>query len=226
VYGPGDLRAIPEEPRFPGTEEVPAMTKHALRTATPVLLLALLLPACGGKQVTRLETDTTVDLSGRWNDTDSRLVAEAMIQDCLNNPWLTRHQTGASDRPVVIVGVIRNKTLEHIAVDTFIKDIERSFIKDGRVRVVADAGDRVDIRAERESMQGNVTPETLKEFGRELGADYVMTGQINQIVDEEEGEKVLFYQTDLELVQVESNEKVWIGDKKIKKYVGKSKYSG
>jgi len=183
---------------------------------------------CGGRQVTRIEPDTTIDLSGRWNDVDSREVATAMIQDCLNRPWLTRHQTdtGSSDRPVVIVGVIRNKSMEHIPIDTFIKDIERAFINDGRVRVVADAGDRGDIRAEREAMQGNVTAETLKKFGRELGADYVMMGTISQIVDQEGGQKVSFYQTDLELINAESNEKVWIGDKKIKKFIGKGKYSG
>lgn len=190
------------------------------------LLAAALLGGCGGKQVTRVDPETTIDLSGRWNDADSRLVADEMIQTCLSDAWLSRFQTASSDRPVVIVGVIRNKSLEHIPVDTFIKDIERAFIKDGRVRVVADSGDRTDIRAERESMQGNVTAETLKKFGRELGADYVMMGQINQIVDQEEGDKVLFYQTDLELIDAESNEKVWIGDKKIKKFVGKSKYSG
>lgn len=196
--------------------------------AAPLLAAVLLLPACGGKQVTRIDTDTTVDLSGRWNDTDSRLVAEEMIHDCLNQPWLTRHQTDpkSSDRPVVIVGVVRNKTMEHIAIDTFIKDMERAFIKDGRVRVVADAGSRGDLRDERESMQGNATAETVKKFGKELGADYVLMGEINQITDEEGGEKVLFYQTNLELTNVESNEKVWIGDKKIKKFVGKSKYSG
>jgi uncharacterized protein (TIGR02722 family) len=185
-----------------------------------------LLPACGGKQVTRVDPGTTIDLSGRWNDSDSRLVAEEMIHTCLSDAWLSRHQTARSERPVVIVGVIRNKSLEHIPVDTFIKDIERAFIKDGRVRVVADSGDRTDIRAEREAMQGNVTKETLKKFGRELGADFVMMGQINQIVDQAEGEKVLYYQTDLELTDAESNEKVWIGDKKIKPFVGKSKYSG
>jgi uncharacterized protein (TIGR02722 family) len=201
---------------------------NVLRPAALLVASALLAAGCGGKKVTRVETDTTIDLSGRWNDTDSRLVAEAMIQDCLNSPWLPRHQTVAKPdvRPVVIVGVIRNKSMEHIPTDTFIKDIERTFIKDGRVRVVADAGDRGDIRAERESMQGNVTPETLKKFGRELGADYVMMGEINQIIDQEKGEKVSFYQTNLELISVESNEKVWIGDKKIKKYIGRSKYSG
>ena len=204
------------------------MTRTRFALALPLFAAALLLPACGGRQVTRIDSDTTVDLSGRWNDTDSRLVAEDMIHDCLNQPWITRHQTDpkSSERPVVIVGVIRNKTMEHIPVDTFIKDIERAFITDGRVRVVADAGSRVDLRAERESMQGNATPETVKKFGREVGADYVLMGEINQITDEEGGKKVLFYQTDLELTNVETNEKVWLGDKKIKKFVGKSKYSG
>lgn len=191
-------------------------------------LLLALAAGCGGRQVTRIEPDTTIDLSGRWNDVDSRQVAQAMIQDCLNHPWLTRHQTdtNSSDRPVVIVGVIRNKSMEHIPIDTFITDIERAFIQDGRVRVVADAGDRGDIRAEREAMQGNVTAETLKRFGRELGADYVMMGTISQIIDESGGQKVSFYQTDLELINAETNEKVWIGDKKIKKFIGKGKYSG
>jgi penicillin-binding protein activator len=201
---------------------------QVLRPAVCVIASALLLAGCGGKTVTRIDTNTTTDLSGRWNDTDSRLVAQEMIQDCLNAAWLKRHETAAKPdtRPVVIVGVIRNKTQEHIPVDTFINDMERAFVQDGRVRVVADAGDRGDIRAEREDMQGNVTAETLKKFGRELGADYVMMGEINQIIDQEGGDKVSFYQTNLELIQTESNEKVWIGEKKIKKVIGRSKYSG
>jgi uncharacterized protein (TIGR02722 family) len=195
-----------------------------LLTAAPLLLLGLTL-GCGGKQVTRIESDTTTDLSGRWNDTDSRLVSEEMIHDCLNAPWLRRHNVERESRPVIIVGAIHNKSLEHIPVDTFIKDIERAFINSGDVKVVADAGERADIRAEREAMQGNVTAETLKRFGHETGADYVMTGSIKQIVDEEGGKKVSYYQTDLELINVESNEKVWLGQKKIKKYIGKGRYS-
>ena len=191
------------------------------------LLLTLPLAAgCGGKKVTRIESDTTVDLSGKWNDTDSRLVSEEMIRDCLNQNWLRRHLQDRSKAPVVIVGAIRNKSMEHIPVETFIKDIERAFINSGDVTVVADAGTRLDIRAERESMQGNVTAETLKKFGREVGADYVMTGVINQIKDREEGEEVSYYQTDLELVHVESNVKVWIGQKKIKKYIARGKFKG
>ncbi len=192
----------------------------------PVFLTFALIGCGGGKTVTRIDTDETVDISGRWNDTDSRLVSEEMIRDCLNQSWLRTHMTDRGKKPVVIVGTIRNKSMEHIPTDTFIKDIERACVNSGQVTVVADAGTRADLRAERDAMQGNVTADTLKEFGREMGADYVMMGDINQIVDEEQGQKVSFYQTDLELIDVESNVKVWIGQKKIKKYIGQSKYSG
>ncbi|MDH5752043.1 MAG: penicillin-binding protein activator LpoB, partial [Deltaproteobacteria bacterium] len=59
-------------------------------------------------------------------------------------------------------------------------------------------------------------------IGKELGANFVVTGVINSIEDREGGEKVVFYQTNLEMINVETNEKVWIGDKKIKKFIDQS----
>ncbi|HMA76004.1 MAG TPA: hypothetical protein VKO43_01725, partial [Candidatus Krumholzibacteriaceae bacterium] len=72
---------------------------------------------CGGPSVnvTRTEADTVTDLSGDWNDTDSRMVSEEMIPDCLSRPWLGNFTSEKMNKPVVIVGYIRNKTDEHIA---------------------------------------------------------------------------------------------------------------
>ncbi|MAF27125.1 MAG: penicillin-binding protein activator LpoB [Gemmatimonadetes bacterium] len=199
---------------------------NPLLTAAVAVALCMILPGCGGKTVTRLDQDTVTDLSGRWNDTDSRIVAEEMIRDCLSRPWIRQHVLTEGRIPVIVVGAVRNKTMEHIPVDTFIKSIEREFINSGDVKVVADAGERADIRTEREEMRGNVTAETLKRFGRETGADFVLTGAIQQIVDEEGRRKVSFYQTDLELIHVESNEKKWIGTKRIKKDIDRARFSG
>jgi len=181
----------------------------------------------GGKQVTRVDTNSTIDLSGNWNDTDSRLTADEMIQDSLNkSSWSNDHMQRSGDKPTVIVGTIRNQTTEHIAVTTFIGDIERAFVNSGRVRVVATAEEREQLRDERADQGKYASDETIKKFGLEHGADFMLIGTISTIIDHEQGEEVRFYQTDLSLVDIQTNEKIWIGQHQIKKYVGRTKYKG
>jgi len=182
--------------------------------------------SCQKKVVTRLETDQVTDISGRWNDTDSRMVSETMVTDCLNHPWLSEHLRDASKNPAVIVGIIRNKSSEHIAVNTFISDIERAFVNSGLVDVVASATDRVELRDERADQARYADEATVKEFGRELGADYMLNGDISTIIDQEKDTKVVYYQVDLTLTDIETNRKVWIGQEKIKKLVEKKRFSG
>jgi uncharacterized protein (TIGR02722 family) len=189
--------------------------------------LAILILAIGcssGKKVSRIDTEETVDLSGNWNDTDSRLVADEMITDALSRPWLSNFLRDHGTNPAVITGSIRNLTDEHIAVGTFVGDIERAFINSGSVRVVAQREEREGVREERQDQQANASEETMKEFGMELGADYMLIGDINKIIDQEGKEKVAFYQVDLTLTHLQSNEKVWAGQKKIKKYIARKNY--
>ena len=70
-----------------------------------------------------------------------------------------------------------------------------------------------------EQNQGYTSPETAKKWGLELGADFMLQGTINSIVDSYKKEQVVYYQVDLELTNLETNEVVWMGDKKIKKQV-------
>ena len=59
----------------------------------------------------------------------------------------------------------------------------------------------------------------MKQFGLEQGADFMLQGSINSIVDSHKKKKVVYYQVNLELTNLQTNEVVWIGDKKIAKYV-------
>jgi len=63
----------------------------------------------------------------------------------------------------------------------------------------------------------------MKRIRAETGADFILVGAIKSIVDEIEGTRVVYYQTDLEMINIESMEKVWIGTKKIKKEISKKK---
>lgn len=187
------------------------------------LLVTLSLIAGCGTQVTRLSPDETVDLSGSWNDTDSRLVAEEMIQDALAHPWVSQYQSRSGQSPTVIVGTVRNLSHEHINVNTFVNDMERSLINSGRVIFVASSEERGEIRDERVDQDLNSTEATRNAAGNEIGADFMLNGQINTIIDVASDDQVRYYQVDLTLISMKDNRKVWLGQKKIKKLVENSK---
>lgn len=171
-----------------------------------------------------MSTDTTTDLSGKWNDTDSRLVAKKIVKTILSNNWLFNFIKEYNEKPVVIVGNITNKTSEHINTEIFCKDIERALINSGKVRFVAGSQQRKEVREERLDQQTHASMETAKKLANELGADFMLKGSLKSIEDSVEGEKVVYYQADLELINLESNEISWIGSKKIKKKIERSGY--
>ena len=193
-----------------------------------VLVLALglcLFLACGSsRKVYRIDPETQTDLSGKWNDTDARLVAEEMIADCLSRPWLIDYVEAHGQKPVVTVGTIRNKSSEHIDTETFTTDFERELLNSGKVKFVASKIQRDEIRDERYDQQEFASEETLKRFREETGADFLLMGAIKSITDQVEGKRVIFYQTDLELIHIETNEKAWIGTKKIKKGISQGEW--
>jgi hypothetical protein len=191
------------------------------------IVLAGLVSAVGcaaRKEVTRMPSDTVTDLSGRWNDTDSREVSDEMIEDCLNGNWILQHAASTGKHPVVIVGTIHNQTLEHIPTGTFVGDLERAMVNSGKVDVVATASERGEVRSEKQDQWENATEDTAKRMGMERGADFMLIGTVQSIEDREGGSKVVFYQVDMTLVDIESNQKVWIGQKKIKKGIRQAHY--
>ncbi|MBI3992557.1 MAG: penicillin-binding protein activator LpoB [Candidatus Lambdaproteobacteria bacterium] len=194
------------------------------RTLGPLAILVLLLALVGcGKRVTRQEVGTVTDLSGKWNDTDSQQVAQAMIDDSLTAFWVNEFRTAhGGKRPTVIAYGVVNRTAEHINTKTFMNDLERAFVRSGRVAVVASKEQRETIRGERADQQSGFVANPAA-IGKELGADFVLTGELLSIQDRVEDVEVMFYQANLELIEVETNQKVWIGEKKIKKLIERSK---
>ncbi|WP_121965409.1 penicillin-binding protein activator LpoB [Myroides sp. N17-2] len=187
--------------------------------ATVLAVSGLVITSCG-RQVTRVSTEDTIDISGRWNNSDSREVADQMTRQILEEEWISNfREENASKKPVVIVGMVYNKSHEHIEAETFVKDVEQAFIRSQRVRLVQGGKKREELRGERADQQTNASSSSMKQFGLEQGADFMLQGSINSIVDAHKKKKVVYYQVNLELTNIQTNEVVWIGEKKIAKYV-------
>lgn len=172
-----------------------------------------------GTKVTRIDETVVTDFSGRWNDTDSRLVATEMIRQALGSPWLENYTRDRGRQPVVVVGTIANRSHEHINMKTFVNDLSRELTNSQKVTFVAAKGEREELREERQDQAVHAREETQKAAGKEVGADYMLKGNLSTILDESDGIKGIYYQVDLEMIDLENNIKAWIGQKKIKKVV-------
>jgi uncharacterized protein (TIGR02722 family) len=182
------------------------------------------LAGCGAEtKVTRVDAGVVTDLSGRWNDTDSRIVAESMVKEALEYPWLNTFSQTKRRQPVVVVGTVLNNSHEHINVQTFVTDLERELTNSQKITFVAGKSEREEVRTERKEQAMYAREDTQKAPGKEMGADYMMKGTIATILDEADGTKAMFYQVDLQMVDLESNAKVWFGQKKIKKVIEKKR---
>lgn len=202
--------------------------KHVMnqgrRMLVALAVTAVTLLAACSTEVTRMSPDTVKDLSGNWNDTDSQMVSKEMIQEALSEPWLGSYtRTHHGKAPVVIVGTIRNLSSEHINTNAFVTDMQRALINSGKVRFVAASDQRGEVREEREDQDVNAREDTRKPMGQEIGADFMMKGTINMIVDQSGDTAVHYYQVDLNLISMADNSIVWVGQKKIKKLVEKAK---
>ena len=201
------------------------MMTRQVRSLWAVLAGGLLLAVVGGcaTHVERMQVSEVKDLSGAWNDTDSRQVSQEMVGDVLSAQWLANYKQSHRSPPSVIVGDIRNLSHEHINTETFISDIQRELINSGKVEFVASKEQRQEIREERKDQDINAREDTRKAMGQELGADFMLKGTINTIIDASGSTQVRYYQVDLSLISLVDNRVVWVGQKKIKKLVENSK---
>ena len=198
---------------------------RSLKYILPILIIALILPACSSRpKISRLDENEVTDLSGKWNDTDSRLVSDEMVASMLDSGWRSRWSGANEKNPALIVGRVKNETMEHINTKAFVADIEHAMIESGKIAFVADGNQRDSVRQERLDQLSNASEETIKEFGREIGADFMLFGSIITFTDQSGGAKIVSYQIDMKLIDIENNTVAWTGQKKIKKEIRRRRF--
>jgi penicillin-binding protein activator len=182
-------------------------------------LFIVLLAGCQTRKVTRIDPSTQVDLSGRWNDTDSRKVADQIIFDLFDSDKFKEYANTLGRKPVIVVGLIRNKTAEHIDADNFVKKFEVVIHNSNAADIVESDEFRDKLRVERTQQQDFADASTAKQFGKEIGADLMLFGEMTSETDTYNNKKVVNYITTVFLTDIETNRRVWYGQNEIKKYV-------
>lgn len=199
---------------------------HILKNTGKILFVVFLLSGCASMQVSRVAEDQEIALTDKWNDEDSRLVSKEMIEDMLSYPWLKRfNKEHPGKEPTIVIQRIRNKSHEHIAIDTFINDIKRAVMRSGKAGFIASGAEREATRRELREQDLHASESSRMEMGEEQGANFALSGTINSIVDQLDGKRMTFYQVDLKLINIQTTREEWNGQKKIKKFMKRNKFS-
>jgi hypothetical protein len=188
----------------------------------PVFCVALLiLGGCASTpKVSRVDSATTVDLSGYWNDTDIRIVCDGLIKDCLDSPRMSMTLAQIGKIPVFLVGPFRNESDEHIDTSIIADTMEIAIFNSGRADFVAGGATREALRTERLDQQGNASEETAKALANETGADFLLTGSVKTVVDRAGNTSTRTYFVRAEITDLETNRRLWLGENnEIKKII-------
>jgi uncharacterized protein (TIGR02722 family) len=187
------------------------------------MMLIVVLSSCvstTGTQVNRIDARTQTDLSGYWNDTDVRIIADTLVQECVNAPSIVNFIRQYQRPPVVILGSFRNQSDEHLDTSILAKKFEIALVNSGKVDFVASSMEREELRDERENQQEWSNEFSAKALANEVAADFMLIGSVKTIVDSSGADFTRTYFVTAELVNIEKNTKVWLGENSsIKKYI-------
>ena len=198
-----------------------------------MVLISLLLSACvstGTTSVNRIAPTSVVDLSGRWNDADVRMVSGSLINDCLGSPRVSQfiQQYAAQNNgnvPVCLVGTFKNESSEHIDTSIISRAMEIAIVNSGKMNFAAGGDTRAELRSERMDQQWNASDETASGLGKEIAAILMLTGTVNSIVDRAGNRTIRSYFVSAELTNIENNTRLWMGENNdIKKDIRQSNY--
>jgi uncharacterized protein (TIGR02722 family) len=148
-----------------------------------------------------------------YGSTDLQSIAEKMVDSLIRHPVL-------DNRPVLYVHEVKNKTSEHIDTKGITDKIRTAVLRSGRARFTASSDipqDLIDQLDYQSAGRGIVDPATAKKFGKQVGADFMMFGEIMSITKTAGRVKDVYYMITLNLVDIETGLIEWAEEKEIRK---------
>lgn len=191
---------------------------HRVLLAASVLLF---FTACGHREFTQGKYDDLSQdrlLDDKFNESDMRMIADTMIQSLASSPVIQEKKT----RPVVLVTMVKNRTEEHIDMKSMTDKIRTALIKSGKFRFTEkEAREELQGEIQYQTQSGYVDPETARQKGKQVGANYFLTGEITDRVQEVGSKKYVYYKATFNLINIQTGLLDWSDDKEIRKYYQK-----
>ncbi len=183
-------------------------------TLFTIALLSCFLAACSSVEYGDATAQETVNTD--FGSTDLQGIAGKMVDDLLVFPPVV--QVTNQRRPVIFVDRIKNKTTEHIDLESVTDSIQSKLINTGKFRFVdMTAIEQVKEQFNYQQDSGLVNEATAANVGKHIGAEYMLYGNMSSIVKKDGSKKDVYYKFTLKLLHLESGILEWSSEKEIRK---------
>jgi uncharacterized protein (TIGR02722 family) len=196
------------------------LTKNTLNKAlftTGMILAIAMTSGCTNKSVVKYGDATAVETTDtNFGSTDLQTVANQMTDSLLTSPVVGT--LTANNRPIMFVERLKNKTSEHIDTESITDSISTKLLRSGKFRFV----DMSRVNAAREQIDfqqnsGMVDPNKAMQFGRQVGAEYMLYGNLSSIVKSNKDKSDVYYKFTLRLMDLQTGLVEWADETEIRK---------
>lgn len=186
-----------------------------------ILSLFALFTSCGDREFTQGSYDDMSKdrlLDDKFNESDMRMIADTMIKSLAESPVVMQMRKP----PVVLVTMVKNRTEEHIDMKSMTDKIRVALLKSGKFRFTdKEARGEMAEETEYQNSSGYVDPNTARQKGKQVGADYFLTGEITDRVQEVGSKKYVYYKATFNLMNIQTGLQDWADEREIRKYYQK-----
>jgi uncharacterized protein (TIGR02722 family) len=179
------------------------------------------MTSCGHKEFTQGKYDDMAEerlLDDKFNETDMRMIADTMIKSLVESRVIAEQKKA----PVVLVTLVKNRTEEHIDMKSMTDKIRVALVKSGRFRFTEkEVRSEMAEELEYQGNSGYVDPSTARQKGKQIGANYFLTGEITDRVQQVGDKKYVYYKATFNLVNIQTGILDWTDEKEIRKFYKK-----
>lgn len=178
-------------------------------------MIFLLTSGCGPKAFIKGQYDDPNRenlLTDQWSETDMQKSVSEMVTSLLAHPKIAQ----ATKPPIIMVTKLQNKTSEHIDTQSIMDMVRVELSQSGKVSFV-DREAREDIDTEYEYQNSGKVGHNKSDPGQQIGADYILNGRMDSIVQEAGKDKTVYYKLTLNMTDLKTNLIIWTNQKQIRK---------
>ncbi|MGY5453231.1 penicillin-binding protein activator LpoB [Agarivorans sp. MS3-6] len=185
-------------------------------------VLALVLSGCSS-QVSYGDPQEVETVNVDFGSSDLQKIAGEMTESMISSPLLI--DITSNNRPIVFVERIKNKTTEHIDTESVTDSISTKLLQSGKFRFVDmsrvnEVRDQLDYQND----GGLVDPSKAIAFGQQVGAEYMLYGNLASIVKTNKKTKDVYYKMTMRLMDLQTGIVEWADETEIRKAETKSTF--